>query len=78
MAAVRGYLQEQALRHQRAMMTIAGCCAFTPKLRSVAWLGKFKPDLPPRYDGTTDPTEFLQLYELSIEASHGTQWVMAN
>ena len=51
---------------------------FHPKLRSVAWLGKFKPDPPPRYDGTPDPAEFLQLYELSIEAANGDEKVMAN
>ena len=40
-------------------MTTADCRAFTPELRSIAWLGKFKLDLPPSYDGTPDPTEFL-------------------
>ena len=40
-------------------MTTAGCRAFTPELRSVTWSGKFKPDLPPRYDGTPDPAELL-------------------
>ena len=40
--------------------------------------GKFKPDLPPCYDGTPDPVEFLQLYELSIEAANGDEKVMAN
>ena len=59
-------------------MTTAGCRAFTPELRSVAWSGKFKPDLAPRYDGTPDPAEFLQLYELSIEAANDKQKVMAN
>ena len=59
-------------------MTAAGCRAFTPELRSVAWPGKFKPDLPPRYDGTPDPAEFLQLYELSIEAAKRDEKVMAN
>ena len=48
-------------------MATAGCRAFIIELRSVAWPGKFKPDLPPRYNGTPDPVEFLQLYELSIE-----------
>ena len=52
-------------------MATAGCRAFTPELRGVVWPGKFKPDLPPRYDGTPDPAEFLQLYELSIEAANG-------
>ena len=51
-------------------MATAGCRAFTTELCSVAWPGKFKPDLPPRYDGTTNPAEFLQLYELSIEAAN--------
>ena len=52
-------------------MTTAGCRAFTLELRS-------KPDLPPRYDGTPDPAEFLQLYELSIKAASGDEKVMAN
>ena len=59
-------------------MAIAGCRTFTPWLRSVAWPGKFKPDLPPRYDGMADPAEFLQLYELGIEATNGDEKVMAN
>ena len=59
-------------------MTTAGCRAFTPELRSIACLGKFKPDLPPRYNDTLDPAEFLQLYELSIEAANGDEKVMAN
>ena len=54
-------------------MTTAGCGAFTPELRSVVWPGKFKPDLPPHYDGTPDPAEFLQLYELSIKAAKATR-----
>jgi len=56
----------------------AGCRALTPELRCVAWPGKFKPDLPPRYDGTADPAEFLQLYELCIEPANGDERVMAN
>ena len=59
-------------------MTTAGCRAFTPELRRVIWPGKFKLDLPPRKEGTPDPTEFLQLYELSIEATNGEEKVMAN
>ena len=59
-------------------MATASCRAFTPELRSIVWPGKFKPDLPLRYDGTPDPAEFLQLYELSIEAANGDEKVMAN
>ena len=78
LAAVRGDLQDQALRHQRPPVATAGCRAFTAELRSMAWPGKFKPDLPPRYDGMADPAEFLQLYELGIEAANGDEKVMAN
>ena len=59
-------------------MATAGCRAFSPKLRGVTWPGKFKPDLPPCYDGTADPAEFLQLYELGIEAANGDEKFMAN
>ena len=54
-------------------MNTAGCLTFNPELRSVAWSGKFKADLPPRYDGTLDPAEFLQLYELSVETANGNE-----
>ena len=70
-AAHRGPRQDQAPPSKQAPTTTAGCRAFTPELRSIAWPGKFKPDLPPRYDGTTDPAEFLRPYELSIEAANG-------
>ena len=59
-------------------MTTAGHRAFTPELRSVAWPCKFKPDLPPRYDGTLDPVEFLQLYELSIEVANSDEKFTVN
>ena len=75
--AARGR-QDQVPPPRRAPVTTDDCRTFTPELRSVAWLGKFKPDLPPRYDGTADPAEFLQLYELSIEVANGDVKVMAN
>ena len=59
-------------------MATAGCRTFTTELRSIAWPCKFKPDLPPRYDDTADPIEFLQLYELGIEAANRDEKVMAN
>ena len=39
---------------------------------------RFKPDLPPGYDGSTNPVEFLQLYTTSIQAAGGDDKVMAN
>ena len=76
--AQRGPRQDQAPPPRRAPATTAGCHAFTPELRIIAWPGKFKPDLPPWYDDTANPAEFLQLYELSIEAANGDEKVMVN
>ena len=70
--------QDQAPPPRQVPVTSAGCCAFTPELRHLVWPGKFKSDLPPRYDGTPDPAEFLQLYELSIEAANDDENIMAN
>ena len=56
---MRGNPQEQAPHQQMALVATIGCRAFTAELHSIAWPGKFKPDLPPRYDGTADPAEFL-------------------
>ena len=70
--------QGQAPPLQRALVATASCRAFTLELRSIVWSGKFKTDLPPLYDGTPDPAEFLQLYELGIEAANRDEKVMAN
>ena len=82
----RGLPQEVAMCvHQdhlppprRPQVATAGCRAFTTEVHSIVRLSKFKPDLPPRYDGTTDPAEFLQLYEVSIEAANADEKIMAN
>src|SRR5664279_1744907 len=55
-----------------------GCLALTRELRWVAWSTKFRPELPPRYDGTANPVEFLQLYTVGIKAANGDDKVMAN
>ena len=52
--------------------------AFTRSLRRVVWPPKFKPILPPRYDGKNSPLGFLQLYTLAIQAAGGDDRVMAN
>ena len=76
--AARGDHQEQVPHLLKAPVATGSCRAFTAELRSIAWPAKFKPDLPPRYDGTTDPVEFLQLYELGIKATNRDEKVMAN
>ena len=78
LAATHGNHQEQAPRLQKTPVATTGCRTFTTELHSVAWPGKLKPDLPPNYDGTPDPVEFLQLYELSIEAANRDEKVMVN
>jgi hypothetical protein len=55
-----------------------GCLALTHQQRYVVWPNKFKPDISARYDGTTNPVEFLQLYVIAIQATRGDQRAMAN
>ena len=55
-----------------------GCAAFTRSLSRIIWPTRFKLDLPPGYDGSTNPVEFLQLYTTSIQAVGGDDKVMAN
>jgi hypothetical protein len=49
-----------------------------PHLRMVVWPSKFRPHLPEKYDGTVNPTEFLQIYSTSILTAGGNEAVMAN
>ena len=52
--------------------------AFTQELRDAAWPPRFSPEMPPRFDGTTNPSEFLTLYTLAITAARGDSKVAAN
>ena len=49
-----------------------------PALRQVQWPNKFKPEMPPRYNGTTDPLAYLLTYEEAILKARGDDRVMAN
>jgi hypothetical protein len=42
------------------------CLALTRQQRYVVWPNKFKPDIGARYDGTTNPVEFLHLYVVAV------------
>ena len=55
-----------------------GCAALAEHLRAVAWPPKFRPHLPEKYDGTTNPSEFLQVYVTAITAAGGNDAVMAS
>jgi hypothetical protein len=54
-----------------------GCAALTNHLRAVAWPSKFRPHLPEKYDGTSNPSKFLQVYVTAITAAGGDTAVMA-
>jgi hypothetical protein len=55
-----------------------GCVALTGQQRYVVWPDKFKPDIGARYDGTSNPVEFLQLYVIAVQGTRGDQRAMAN
>jgi hypothetical protein len=54
-----------------------GYAALTDHLRAATWLSKFRPHLPEKYDGTSNPSEFLQVYVTAITAAGGDTAVMA-
>jgi hypothetical protein len=54
-----------------------GCAALADHLRVASWPPKFRPHLPEKYDGTTNPSEFLQVYVTAITAAGGNTAVMA-
>jgi hypothetical protein len=55
-----------------------GCAALADHLRAATWPPKFRPHLPEKYDGTSNPSEFLQVYVTAITASSGNTAVMAS
>jgi hypothetical protein len=54
-----------------------GCVALADHLRAATWPSKFWPHLPEKYDGTSNPSEFLQVYVTAITAAGGDTVVMA-
>jgi hypothetical protein len=54
-----------------------GCAVLADHLRAVSWLPKFWPHLPEKYDGTSNPSEFLQVYVTTITIAGGNTAVMA-
>jgi hypothetical protein len=43
-----------------------GCLALTCQQCYVVWSDKFRPNIGARYDGTSNPVEFLQLYIVAV------------
>jgi hypothetical protein len=54
-----------------------GYAALADHLRAASWPPKFWPHLPEKYDGTSNPSEFLQVYVTAITAAGGNTAVMA-
>jgi hypothetical protein len=54
-----------------------GYTALAYHLRAVTWPSKFRLHLPEKYDGTSNPSEFLQVYVTTITAAGGDTAVMA-
>ena len=53
-----------------------GYAALADHLRPVTWPPKFRPHLLEKYDGMTNPSEFLQVYVTAITAAGGNTAVM--
>ena len=58
-------------------MAGVGYAALADCLRAATWPSKFRPHLPEKYDGTSNPSEFLQVYVIAITATGGNTAVMA-
>jgi hypothetical protein len=54
-----------------------GCATLADHLRAATWPSKFRPHLPEKYDGTSNPSEFLQVYVTAITVAGGDTAVMA-
>jgi hypothetical protein len=53
-------------------------CALAPPLRQAVWPEKFKAGHIDKYDGSSNPEEFIQVYHTVIEAARGGNRVKAN
>jgi hypothetical protein len=54
-----------------------GCAALADHLHAATWPSKLRPHLPEKYEGTSNPSEFLQVYVTAITAAGGYTAIMA-
>ena len=73
-----GAVAPRSQGHIQTPVAGVGCVALAEHLRAVAWSPKFRPHLPEKYDGTTNPSKFLQVYITVITAARGNDAVMAS
>ncbi|GJN34980.1 hypothetical protein PR202_gb23699 [Eleusine coracana subsp. coracana] len=57
---------------------INGIKAYIPRLRTARWPKGFKPVPIKKYDGQTNPREWLQLYSTTIRSARGDTYLMEN
>jgi hypothetical protein len=55
-----------------------GCATLADHLHVATWPPKFRPHLLDKYDGTSNPSEFLQVYVTAITAAGENATVMAS
>ena len=68
---------ERHRREDRGVDIAEGCLALAPEFRQVTWPKKFKINVL-RYDGTTNPRDFLQIYSLAAMVAGADEVMMAN
>jgi hypothetical protein len=54
-----------------------GYASLADHLRAMSWPSKFRLHLSEKYDGTSNPSEFLQVYITAITEARGNTTVMA-
>jgi hypothetical protein len=64
--------------HMGIPLVGVGYAALADHLRVVTWPPKFRSHLPEKYDGTSNPSKFLQVYVTAITAAGGNTYVMAS
>ena len=69
--------RERHRREDRDDDVAEGCNALAPEIRRFDWPKKFKIDVL-RFDGTTNPWDFLQIYSLVAMVAGADEIMMAN
>jgi hypothetical protein len=72
------YDQPHRHRSPKGGHNARGVKAFSQYLKRVCWPLNFKPLGIKKYDGSTNPAEWLKVYQLAIEAIGGDSNIMAN
>jgi hypothetical protein len=72
------YNQPHRQRSPEGGHNLGGVKAFSHNLKRVRWPINFNPSGLEKYDGSTNPTKWLEVYQLAIEAASRDSYVMAN